>query len=770
MDGKVTSELLSPAGSFEAALAAFQFGADAIYLGLGSLSARAEAVNFSADDLARICAYAHSLSPRRSVYAAINTLVRDDEIDEAILALDATASAGVDAVIVQDFAVFDLIRRHFPSLKAHASTQMAIHNLEGAVALRDLGFSRVVLARELSFDEIRRITAEAGVETEVFVHGALCYGYSGLCLFSAFRTGRSGNRGRCAYCCRGEFHAPGDAHGSYPFSMRDLFLLDHVRDLRDAGVASLKVEGRMKSPLYVASVTDLYRRELDGAFADARERNEAISDVRTVFSRPATSLYFDGASSPDRIIDPCAVGHRGALVGQVRSVRRDERGARWLRFAPQRPLEVHDGLQVEFPGMEGGRPFGFAIDRMRLAGERRDRFDVPSESRIEVLLPRDAPVIPDGAQVFCASSQAVKRRFAVRTPRDAELRAALPVAFKVTLDPGGISCEADAGGVAVRRSIPATLGPARNPDMTADAVRKAFSRLGDTRWSATSVDVEDPLSLYAPASVLNEARRAIVADLDAERAAAHDKAIADVRAAIAVASATPISPTLPQPPRRSVKVRIEANMPRCDGFDETVVALSCEACRDVAALSRRIAEWKAACGRLRLSLPLVMRHGESDLCAAAVSALADAGFKDWECCDVSGLSILRRLSDGRFSITADGSLYSFNGLSARFLRSMGVAAAVAPFEMDDEQLLDAVGYGASWFMVPVRFRPNLFISETRPMDGSSSNAIALEDRSRRRFETAVRDGRWITRDAAPIVRDETRFAAAGFSMFRHDLT
>ena len=288
------AELLAPAGSFEAALAAFQYGADAIYLGLSNLSARAEAVNFTPEQLLSITAYAHALSPRRAVYVAVNTLVRDDEVQGVLDALDACSEAGVDGVILQDFAVFTLLRRNFPNLKAHASTQMAVHNLEGAQAIAELGFSRVVLARELSFAEIRDITAKAPIETEVFIHGALCYGYSGLCLFSALRTRRSGNRGRCAYCCRSEYQpVEGRERAAFPFSMRDLFLYDSVRDLRDAGVASLKIEGRMKSAYYTAAVTNAYRHALDAAMAGRPLEKLWRDEVDMLSHRPySTGFYF----------------------------------------------------------------------------------------------------------------------------------------------------------------------------------------------------------------------------------------------------------------------------------------------------------------------------------------------------------------------------------------------------------------------------------------------------------------------------------------------
>src|SRR5207302_6955324 len=233
--------------------------------------------NFTLDEVGEITAYAHSLTPRRRVFVTINTLVRADELAELIDDVAALADIGVDALIIQDLGVYHIVRRHFPELELHASTQLAVHNRAGAEALRRLGFQRVVLARELTFEEVRAITAASGIETEVFIHGALCYSYSGLCLFSSQTLGRSGNRGKCAYSCRDSYEVADapltlrdgsavqrDPRTGFPFSMKDLALPDHLPALRAAGVSCFKVEGRKKSPLYVATTTDYYRRLLDG--------------------------------------------------------------------------------------------------------------------------------------------------------------------------------------------------------------------------------------------------------------------------------------------------------------------------------------------------------------------------------------------------------------------------------------------------------------------------------------------------------------------------
>ena len=214
------AELLSPAGDFETALAAFAAGADAVYCGLQDFSARAFAKNFSFEDLRRLVACARAKG--KKVYVTFNTIIDEDELEPAIETLARLDEIAPDALIVQDLGVARLCRRHFPSLAIHASTQLVAHNLEGVMALKKIGFSRVVLARELSIPEISSIAKRCGdLELECFIHGALCYSVSGLCLFSAMEKGRSGNRGKCAYCCRLPYQDE-DGRKTLAFSMKDL--------------------------------------------------------------------------------------------------------------------------------------------------------------------------------------------------------------------------------------------------------------------------------------------------------------------------------------------------------------------------------------------------------------------------------------------------------------------------------------------------------------------------------------------------------------------
>lgn len=281
-------ELLSPAGSFECLIAAIEAGADAVYIGGKKFGARAFAKNFDIEEIKRAVRYAHLHGVR--IYVTLNTLLFDREIPEALEYARELYRVGVDALIIADIGLITLIKRHLPDFELHGSTQMSIHNSLGADEAFALGLERVVLARELSGKNIADVTAKCKSEIEVFLHGALCVCHSGQCLFSSLVGGRSGNRGECAQPCR----LPYGKDNQFPLSLTDLCLANHIRELCESGVASLKIEGRMKSPDYVFRVTSIYRRLLD-EYREATERE--MSELRAVFSRGGfTDKYFTARS------------------------------------------------------------------------------------------------------------------------------------------------------------------------------------------------------------------------------------------------------------------------------------------------------------------------------------------------------------------------------------------------------------------------------------------------------------------------------------------
>ena len=286
-------ELLAPAGSMEALHAAVQSGANAVYLGCGSFNARQSAKNFTPQTLTEAVKYCHIRGV--AVHLTVNTLVSDLEMAELAELLRHAARSGVDAFIVQDLGVVELCRQIAPQIPIHGSTQMSIHSLSGVLLCAGWGLSRVVLSRELSREEIRYITAHSPIEIEVFAHGALCMGYSGQCYLSAIIGRRSGNRGRCAQPCR-QCYGYGRYQNKYPLSLKDNCLVQYMTDLQAMGVASVKLEGRMKRPEYVAAVTGTYRQAIDKGTVTP----QMMQTLYAAFNRQGfTDGYFVGRTGPD---------------------------------------------------------------------------------------------------------------------------------------------------------------------------------------------------------------------------------------------------------------------------------------------------------------------------------------------------------------------------------------------------------------------------------------------------------------------------------------
>ena len=286
-------DLLAPVGDFECLKAAVQNGANSVYFGADLFSARAFAHNFDMDELKQAIEYAKIRGVKTNL--TLNILLKDSEFDSAIkLALKAY-EFGIDAIIVQDLGLAMKLIKILPDLPIHASTQMTIHNLNGALKLQELGFKRIVLARELSMNEITHICKKTNIEIECFIHGALCVSYSGQCLFSSMLGGRSGNRGKCAGPCRLSYDLLENnkkINSGYLLSTKDLCGLDYIPDMIKAGVNCLKIEGRMKSPEYVATVTRIYRKYIDLALSNAPYKIDEADkkELLQVFNRGMSSF------------------------------------------------------------------------------------------------------------------------------------------------------------------------------------------------------------------------------------------------------------------------------------------------------------------------------------------------------------------------------------------------------------------------------------------------------------------------------------------------
>ena len=766
-------ELLAPAGNFETALAAFEAGADAVYCGLTEFSARAFADNFTLEDLKNLLRYARGnrtieqseqSSNSRRVYVTFNTVIDEGDIEPAIEQLARLDEVQPDALIVQDLGVARLCRKYFPNLQLHASTQLVAHNLEGVLALKDLGFSRVVLARELSLEEIASIAKRCGVELEVFIHGALCYSLSGLCLFGAMEKGRSGNRGKCPYCCRSKVEVEGQGRQSngsslYPFSMKDLRLGEDVRKLADAGVASLKIEGRMKSALYVASVVRYYRQIL--AEREQAGRRVSVADLETVFSRRTTKLYFEGAPGTKHLapstnspVDPESLGHLGVEIGTVKRVTKDRDGLSWLRFHTARGLEKHDGLQFE--AMADGKHVGMGISEMRQAISRRPVFEVNAGVDVEVLLPGSgsntgeqrhraetgevdlAQVLKPGMKIYCSMSNAVKRMFPTPSFRPSDYPGGAEIDVTVELKADGVSAFAEADGSPLLRCdarVDGSLQAAKSPEKTIDGVRKAFSKLGETDYRLGKLKLNDPEKLFAPMSVLNDLRRDLVEQLDEEREKTRRE---KVSSAIADDS---IDGDLSSEQRgigateqvKRVKIRAGQNVPTGD-WDEVVVAVNAATEEPLPNQSDNPDKRTIEQSRVRLALPVYTSELEFNRLRVKVKGLLRAGFEKWEASDLATLRMLKQL--GVEDITADWTLYAFNLSALRQIFGLGVKRCVASPENGREnlQFLAESGY-------PVEFLSQqstpLFVSLTEPAARPQDLAVFR------------RDGLWVTTKPVP---------------------
>jgi putative protease len=444
-------ELLSPAGTPEALDAAIACGADAVYLGLKTFNARLRSVNFAYSQLEAAVKTLHKQN--RRVYVTVNTVFEERETDRMYQLLKYLASVGPDALIVQDYGVIEMVRRHFPSLKLHASTQMNIASARGAHLLSKHGVSRVVLARELSFDELTSIRGNTNTELEVFVHGALCVSVSGLCLFSSFLGGKSANRGMCTQACRRLYRtseASDDprlkSESGYFFSPRDLQLIDRVPLLYEAGINALKIEGRMKSAEYVGTVTRAYRLVIDAcasggetAIEDAVAKAEDI--LRGDYARRKTRFHFDRETMetapitpssplppspvPPRAtadyLDPKEDGGTGIRLGVIKKTRGS--GDETAVFIPLRASAAEGGVAALTAGVAAGDSLRFhrADDSRRET--RKVMFTEREKSGVWVSAPGGFEA---GDVVYLIQRKTASRRYPPLLPKNLDSFRKLP--------------------------------------------------------------------------------------------------------------------------------------------------------------------------------------------------------------------------------------------------------------------------------------------------------------------------------------------------------
>ncbi|MGE5576743.1 MAG: DUF3656 domain-containing U32 family peptidase [Syntrophothermus sp.] len=529
-------ELLAPVGEWDALVAAVENGADAVYLGGQLFNARRYAANFGPEELARAVEYVHVRGV--NLYVTVNILIKDSELEEVARYLVSLYELGVDGIIVQDLGLAYLAGRLVPNLPLHGSTQMTVHNAEGAKYLARLGFERVVLARELSLAEVAEIHRQTPIQLEFFVHGALCFSYSGQCLMSSLIGGRSGNRGMCAQPCRLEYTLVDkqgqpvmdvEKTGTYLLSPRDLNMSEHLPELAEAGVRSFKVEGRMKRPEYVATVIRIYRDVIDRWWTGERPvpSEQEKKDLEQIFNRGFTTGYFYGNPGRD-LMSYKRPNNRGRLVGRVVGYDRERRLA---SVKLEDELSVGDGLEVWVT--HGGR-VGFNVTQIwsasTISGAVSDHVAVssragaaPSKSLVHaspgeivvleipgqfgvgdrIFKTRDARLIAQ-AEASYRSSREIRK-----IPVNARVEAAVGLPLKLTLtDPEGFTGYAETGFIGEE---------AQKRPLTREMVLDQLNRLGNTPFEIGEAEITIDGRVMVPVSEINEARRRAVAALQDAR-------------------------------------------------------------------------------------------------------------------------------------------------------------------------------------------------------------------------------------------------------------
>ena len=502
-------ELLSPVGDFECLKAAVQNGADCVYFGASYYSARASATNFDLDELKEAIAYAKLRNVKTNL--TLNTLIKNEEFENAVYVASKAYEFGIDAIIVQDLGLARFLIKDFPNLPIHASTQMTVHNLEGVKLLEDLGFSRVVLSRELSYEEIKYICENSNVEIEAFIHGALCMSYSGRCLFSSMIGGRSGNRGKCAQPCRLPYELLDENDNSldkgYLLSPRDLCGLEYLPELVKAGVSCFKIEGRMKTPEYVATVTRIYRKYLDKIFNNEPyiiEENDKKALLQ-VFNRGGFSKGHLESEANRELVFPTKPNNMGICVGTIK---------KYIPSKTYLEVELCDEICLGDSVMMDSENNKYQVSELLLNGK-----NVKTASSGTVWIGRIKGKIDVGGKLYKVESKALsaeaynsfaKENIQIPLHADISVKKGKPICVKATaLVNDGIYKN-------IEISLTSDVIPeaAMNAPITRERIATQFAKTGNTQFYFKEINIDLEDNLYIPSiSKLNELRRNIITEI-----------------------------------------------------------------------------------------------------------------------------------------------------------------------------------------------------------------------------------------------------------------
>lgn len=503
-------ELLAPAGNIDSFKAAINAGADAVYMGVDKFNARTMAQNFDLESYKECIRHAHILNVK--VYLTLNTLVYNEEIKEALELLIKLYSVGLDAVIVQDIGLASLIHKLLPKLSLHASTQMSVYNLEQVKFLEKLGFKRVVLARELSLEEIEYICKNTSLEIEIFVHGALCVSFSGQCLLSEVIGGRSANRGSCAQPCRMKYTLCNKnnkiVENRYLLSKKDIFGLPYIYKLYSIGVKSLKIEGRNKTPEYVAGVTKTYRKYIDNIIdknddididIDKKDTNYLLQ----IFNRDGKSQgYFEGIRYKDSITENLPK-NTGIYLGEVILQKKE-----YIKIKLETDISLHDGIELL-----NDNDIIFSNIITCIKDEKRQIVNEKIQKGNIVLLGDVKTKVPVGTKVYKTSDANMNKELKEYYDGTYKKRRKIDICIKIK---NGEKLTVNTNNLSKNIFVTIDLLPeiAKNKPTTCENIKEAFSKTLDTLFEFNIINIQIDNNLFVPKSSINELRRTLVLKLE----------------------------------------------------------------------------------------------------------------------------------------------------------------------------------------------------------------------------------------------------------------
>ena len=696
---RIRPELLAPAGSIECIRAAVENGADAVYFGLDvGFNARARAVNFPVEQLDETMAELH----RRGVkgYVTLNTLIFSNELAEVEALVRKIAAAGVDAVLVQDLGVARLIRAICPDLPMHASTQMTLTSAECIEVARQLGITRVVLPRELSIDEMREIHSASSMELEAFVHGALCVAYSGQCLTSESLGGRSANRGQCAQACRLPYDVICDGEDvdlgeqKYLLSPQDLSAIEYSPELIDAGVRSFKIEGRLKTPEYVANITRHYRDAIDTAMAGERVVLSPTDkrEMELSFSRGFSPGWLEGCEHK-RLVPGLSSAKRGVFLGQVVGA-----GHTTVRVQLASPVSKGDGVVFEGDRVanteQGGRVYNIRRRSLLVEGMvtsgiidlefAKESIDFDQLWIGQAVWKTDDPQL--NARLRKSFTGADPQR---RLPVDFEVRAVVGEPLRIVarrgigFQPVGSAKEDDRleAYPTAEATSDQPLEAARKHPLTLEMLREQLARLGASPYELGELRAEISGEPMVPLSVLSKLRQGLIEELLRQSGEPPERRISSEPVLAAMRKTLPVREQQSDDPVRLALL--------CRSIRQLDTALTAGE-RNLLADFQEIKEYghavdmaRQAKARLLIATPRIQKPGEIGIFRAMTKPQPDGML-------VRNLAGMAFCAEAEIPFVADYSLNVTNELTAQFLMDQGASWLTASYDLNREQLLELV--------------------------------------------------------------------------------